>query len=181
MGSCASFCFITKSEEKYHLLVGNVGDSRVILCKGNQCIPLTVDHKPNREDEETRIKHNGGTVTKKKNDVCRVNGVLSVSRAFGDQKLTKWVRTLHFFYLYERLMKKVSSEIEFQEEAAEVGDFLIICCDGLLETFTNEACVQYISERRSQTPDLNALAKQIAQESITSGSDDNVTVMLCEL
>mmetsp|Transcript_100702 Transcript_100702/g.288611 ORF Transcript_100702/g.288611 Transcript_100702/m.288611 type:complete len:97 (+) Transcript_100702:1099-1389(+) len=35
---------------------GNVGDSRTVLCRSGEAVPLSDDHKPSREDEAARIK-----------------------------------------------------------------------------------------------------------------------------
>ena len=49
--------------------------------------PLSVDHKPNRQDERTRIEDAGGVVVWA--GTWRVGGVLAVSRAFGDRLLKR--------------------------------------------------------------------------------------------
>lgn len=36
--------------------MGNVGDSRAVLCSDGKAVDLSVDHKPNRPDEEDRIR-----------------------------------------------------------------------------------------------------------------------------
>jgi serine/threonine protein phosphatase PrpC len=33
------------------VVVGNVGDSRAVLCRGGAAVPLSMDHTPKREDE----------------------------------------------------------------------------------------------------------------------------------
>ncbi|KAK6794604.1 hypothetical protein RDI58_008057 [Solanum bulbocastanum] len=45
-----------------HLYVANVGDSRTIISKSGKAIPLSEDHKPNRNDERRRIESAGGVV-----------------------------------------------------------------------------------------------------------------------
>ena len=35
------------------IVVGNVGDTRAILYRGNSAVPLSKDHKPDRVDEST--------------------------------------------------------------------------------------------------------------------------------
>ncbi|URE40979.1 phosphatase 2C [Musa troglodytarum] len=45
-----------------HIIIANCGDSRAVLCRGKQPLPLSVDHKPNREDEYARIEAQGGKV-----------------------------------------------------------------------------------------------------------------------
>merc|ERR1712050_591765 len=59
----------------------NVGDSRALLCRGGRAIQLSLDHRPDREDEAERIEAAGGFVSFR-----RVLGRLAVSRAFGDEE-----------------------------------------------------------------------------------------------
>jgi serine/threonine protein phosphatase PrpC len=59
----------------------NVGDSRVVLCRGGVAVPLTKDQKPGNPDEKARIKAAGGFVMN-----GRVLGSLAVARAFGDRE-----------------------------------------------------------------------------------------------
>ncbi|KAJ7545285.1 hypothetical protein O6H91_09G113800 [Diphasiastrum complanatum] len=63
------------------IIVANCGDSRAVLSRNGQAIPLTVDHKPDREDEMARIEAAGGRVIFW--DGPRVLGVLAMSRALG--------------------------------------------------------------------------------------------------
>jgi serine/threonine protein phosphatase PrpC len=44
------------------LVVGNVGDSRVVLCRRGHALPLTKDHSPNDADELERIEKEGAFV-----------------------------------------------------------------------------------------------------------------------
>ncbi|RVW96376.1 putative protein phosphatase 2C 6 [Vitis vinifera] len=63
------------------IITSNCGDSRAVLCRGTQTIPLTVDQKPDREDELRRIEGEGGKVINWNG--ARVFGVLAMSRAIG--------------------------------------------------------------------------------------------------
>jgi serine/threonine protein phosphatase PrpC len=73
-----------------YLLVGNIGDSRAVLCcdSNGKAIQLTVDHTPYVTQERERIISSGGTVEKtvSENDILRVNQVLAVTRSIGDPK-----------------------------------------------------------------------------------------------
>ena len=59
-GSCALICLIVGDI----IYIANVGDSRAILSYngGEQIIPITIDHKPNEENEMKRIMNYGGKI-----------------------------------------------------------------------------------------------------------------------
>ncbi|KAI3886597.1 hypothetical protein MKW92_008302 [Papaver armeniacum] len=63
------------------IITSNCGDSRAVLCRGTQTIPLSIDHKPDREDELARIEGAGGRVISWNG--ARVFGVLAMSRSIG--------------------------------------------------------------------------------------------------
>ena len=44
-------------------MVGNIGDSRAVLCRAGAAVELSFDHKPEDEIELTRIKNAGGYLT----------------------------------------------------------------------------------------------------------------------
>jgi protein phosphatase 1L len=46
------------------LVAANVGDARVVLCRGGQAVQLTVDHKPDVEAERKRIEAKNPTPKK---------------------------------------------------------------------------------------------------------------------
>lgn len=59
-GSCAIVALLVEKR----VFIVNVGDSRAIMsCDGgNFCMNLSIDHKPNDENEQKRILANGGRV-----------------------------------------------------------------------------------------------------------------------
>ncbi len=59
-GSCALICMII-SDIVY---VANVGDSRALMsCNGGETVlPITIDHKPNEDNESKRIVNYGGRI-----------------------------------------------------------------------------------------------------------------------
>ena len=66
----------------HRVYVANAGDSRgIIVQRGGKVKVMSVDHRPNRKDEEARIKKLGGSVIYWGR--WRVGGVLAVSRAIG--------------------------------------------------------------------------------------------------
>ena len=66
-----------------HAIVANVGDSRVVVFRieSNDPVFETQDHKPSNKLEKSRIQQSGHFVY---ND--RVDGMLNLSRAFGDYR-----------------------------------------------------------------------------------------------
>ncbi|RVW51863.1 Protein phosphatase 2C 16 [Vitis vinifera] len=85
VGSTAVVALICSS----HIIVANCGDSRAVLCRGKEPIALSVDHRPNREDEYARIEASGGKVIQWNGH--RVFGVLAMSRSIGDRYLKPWI------------------------------------------------------------------------------------------
>ncbi|URD79301.1 PP2Cc [Musa troglodytarum] len=63
------------------VVVANCGDSRAVLSRGGQAVPLSSDHKPDRPDELARIEAAGGRVIYLNG--ARVHGMLAMSRALG--------------------------------------------------------------------------------------------------
>lgn len=68
-------------EEKKKIFVANAGDSRAVLGKKGEAVPLSFDHKPENEIEIERIEKAGSTITE-----GRVDGNLNLTRALGDLK-----------------------------------------------------------------------------------------------
>jgi hypothetical protein len=113
---------------------------------------MSVDHKPNREDEEKRIRNLGGKIIHWGR--WRVQGVLAVSRAIGDvtlqvscSSLFTWPLTRLFFtrspdyspYLVVVWQPYVTSEPEILEK--DIGpedEFLVLASDGLWDVMRNE-------------------------------------------
>ena len=75
------------------LCVAHVGDSRAVLCHAERPVRLTEDHKPNQPEESARIVAAGGHVTtpyaRGTENVPRLNGLLSVSRALGNAPIKR--------------------------------------------------------------------------------------------
>ncbi|XP_041027417.1 probable protein phosphatase 2C 28 [Juglans microcarpa x Juglans regia] len=71
------------------LIVANVGDSRAILCRNGVVKQITRDHEPTKEKQ--LVESRGGFVSEKPGNVARVDGQLSMTRAFGDGKLKEHI------------------------------------------------------------------------------------------
>ncbi|KAL4557145.1 hypothetical protein LXL04_035317 [Taraxacum kok-saghyz] len=117
------------------IIVANCGDSRAVLCHNGKAVPLSVDHKPDRDDERNRIEASGGRIIFAGNG-ARVEGVLAMSRAIGD-----------------RFLKQVvTSAPEYTFTKRESGDMsLILASDGLWDVLSSELSCEVV--RKCQQED----------------------------
>ncbi|XVF35297.1 hypothetical protein REPUB_Repub18cG0133700 [Reevesia pubescens] len=164
-----------------HIIVANCGDSRAVLCRGKEPMALSVDHKPNREDEYERIEAAGGKVIQWNGH--RVFGVLAMSRSIGDRYLKPWIIP--------------EPEVMFVPRVKE-DECLILASDGLWDVMTNEeACdlarrriLQWhkkngatLTSERGETidPAAQAAAEYLSNRALQKGSKDNITVLVVDL
>ncbi|XP_076935198.1 putative protein phosphatase 2C 51 [Bidens hawaiensis] len=171
-GSTASVVLLLNDEE---VLVGNVGDSRVILCSG-YAEQLTHDHHPDRDDERARIEGAGGFVLDW--DVPRVNGILAVSRAIGDVSL-------------KRYGVIAEPEVVSWRNITAKDKYLVVASDGVFESLTPENVCQLIEDEDTQEnvssydrfPFLPSfsLANCIVKTALERGSTDNLSAIVVPL
>ncbi|KAF7806764.1 protein phosphatase 2C 50-like [Senna tora] len=181
IGSTAVVAILSQT----HIIVANCGDSRAVLYRGKEAIPLSNDHKPNREDEWTRIEAAGGRVIHWNG--YRVLGVLAVSRSIGDKYLKPWI-------IPEPEVKFVVRE--------KNDECLILASDGLWDVMTNEEACQAARNRilvwhkkygnngnarkyeeeedEGVDPAAQYAAEYLSQLALQRGSKDNVSVIVCK-
>ncbi|KAI5336774.1 hypothetical protein L3X38_016043 [Prunus dulcis] len=177
VGSTAVVALVCSS----HIIVANCGDSRAVLCRGKQAIALSVDHKPNREDEYARIEAAGGKVIQWNGH--RVFGVLAMSRSIGDRYLKPWI---------------IPEPEVMNVPRARDDECLILASDGLWDVMTNEEVCE-VARRRillwHKKNGVTALAERgagvdpAAQEAaaylstlaLQKGSRDNISVIVVDL
>ncbi|XP_006853681.2 probable protein phosphatase 2C 51 [Amborella trichopoda] len=160
------------------IIASNCGDSRAVLCRGNQAIPLTLDHKPDREDELERIEAAGGKVINWNGS--RVFGVLAMSRAIGDR------------YLRPSIIP--DPEVSFTPRTDE-DECLVVASDGLWDVVSNEeACREarrvlsrpsrVLRDESAPTPSpspAQAAAEHLANLAMHRHSSDNITIIVVDL
>ncbi|KAL2970909.1 hypothetical protein AAZX31_15G164300 [Glycine max] len=162
--------------------VANCGDSRAVLCRGREALPLSDDHKPNRDDEWERIEAAGGRIIQWNG--YRVLGVLAVSRSIGDRYLKPWV-------IPEPEVKCL--QLDKNDEC------LILASDGLWDVMTNEeACdiarkrillwhkknVNNSSSEQGQEgvdPAAQYAAEYLSRLALQRGTKDNISVIVVDL
>lgn len=138
---CTAVSLLIVGDEMY---CANAGDSRCVLCRDGEALPLSVDHKPYLTTEQTRIERAGGYVWNR-----RVNGILALSRAIGD------------------FMFKNNSQIPWEEQAVTAApevrsvrmdrtkdEFLVVACDGIWDVMSNEEVVEFVRQRLRQSVPL---------------------------
>lgn len=169
-GSTGTFFLATKKGNSVELQVGNVGDSRVLLCKGGEGIAMTEDHKPSNPEERQRIIDCGGRV-----ENCRVDGSLAVSRAFGDRDYKQGSG--------DQLQQKVIALADVTHEVVSfgVGDFAVLCCDGVFESnFSNDEVIHFIQAELRNCSDLAIVSSRVCEEAIARGSRDNISCVIVQ-
>jgi len=173
-GSTAVFTIVEQIEKHgrkvFKLTVANIGDSRAVLVKGatGECISLTSDHKPEDDEENERIMAAGGFARNN-----RVDGELAMSRAMGDNKY-KTNPSLKYD------QQKVIPLPDVRYFEAEVGDILLVCCDGIVEQMTNEDAAAFIyEEAKKSTSDPATICAGLLELSLSRGSKDNMSAMIC--
>ncbi|XP_020227342.1 protein phosphatase 2C 50 [Cajanus cajan] len=164
-----------------HIIVANCGDSRTVLYRGKEAMPLSSDHKPNREDERARIEAAGGRVIHWKG--YRVLGVLAMSRSIGDRYLKPWI------------IPDPEVSIVRREKNDEC---LILASDGLWDVMTNEEACEVAKKRillwhkkygengatehsEGADPASQSAAEYLTKLAIHRGSQDNISVIVIDL
>lgn len=156
-GSTMTLVLITKDK----IYSANLGDSRTLIFTPDENILLeTKDHKPSDPTEKERIIAAGGNVINVWS-VERVNGNLSLSRAFGDFGITE--KPLGSTYYISNV-----ADVSYIERNQPV--YILLACDGIWDVFNSKDLVGMVS----QAYNCNAIIKS----AYNRGSRDNMTVML---
>ncbi|EPY26311.1 protein phosphatase [Strigomonas culicis] len=162
------------------IVCANAGDSRAVLFRSGNVIPLSSDHKPYHEGEEKRIVKAGCAV-----ENGRVNMTLAVSRALGD---------LDF---------KQAADLDWKEQAVTAlpdvtiteltsdDEFIILGCDGIWDVLSNEKCCDFVREHLlsveslGEGMDIAQVCECLLDECLSTTNTvregtDNMTVVLVQ-
>lgn len=164
-GTTAVCAFVTPS----HYIFANCGDSRAILCKGQQQIFSTYDHKPYDEKERTRIENAGGKVM-----LQRVNGSLAVSRALGDFDY----KSNENFLPHKQLVSPVPDVVTLPRTGET---FMILACDGIWDVMTNQDVCNFIDYMLRVEENIETICSSLIDVSLYRGSKDNMSVLVVAL
>ena len=162
------------------LLSANIGDSRAVLSRNGRAVDLTRDHKPNDDQEKSRILAMGETIEwDRVSKVHRVRN-LSLSRAIGDK--------------YAKPVVSGEVEINHYPLIEQSDEFILLASDGLWDVMTSGEAVAFVHEKiQKEISSINIakgdlanftlvlrrnMAKFVAREAIRRGSSDNVCVVM---
>ncbi|TYZ65055.1 hypothetical protein PybrP1_004507 [[Pythium] brassicae (nom. inval.)] len=142
-----------------HIIVANAGDSRSVLAKGGNTVPMSFDHKPMNESERKRIEAAGA----------------KVSRALGD-------------FTYKQRpdlpphQQQVSPEPEITIEAVDgTEEFLLLACDGIWDVMTNDGICAFVRGLLLDgETNLGMVAEEILDHSLVEGSRDNMSAIVVQ-
>ncbi|KAG6772133.1 hypothetical protein POTOM_023529 [Populus tomentosa] len=192
------------------IITSNCGDSRAVLFRRTEAIPLTVDQKPDRSDELMRIEGQGGRVINWNG--ARVLGVLAMSRAIGFLLSTSlfilnilfifcrtFIFLLHllnfiaayFHVLGDRYLRPwiiPVPEVTFMTRTDE-DECLILASDGLWDVMTNEEVGEVARRilrrwRRSSSDGFSpaqTVADNLQEIAYGRNSSDNISIIVVDL
>jgi len=169
-GCTANVCLIVKDT----LYVANSGDSRCVLSSKGQAVEMSFDHKPDNEIEKERVQKAGGYISD-----GRINGNLNLSRALGDLEYKRNTD----LQPGEQLISAVP-DIKKRTLTSD-DEFMVIGCDGIWECMSNQAIMDFVSERikannYSNTSKLveELLDRILATDTSTGIGCDNMTCII---
>ena len=100
-----------------------------------------------------------------------MNGILAVSRAFGDTQFKGADGNT-----------KTGPVVATPDISAEVitpmTEFAIVASDGLWDVLSPQSAVNCVRKKLAKKSDLQGAAQELVQEALNKGSVDNVTVLI---
>jgi protein phosphatase 2C family protein 2/3 len=203
-GTTALVCLFRNRE----VFVANAGDCRAVLSRGKKAVDLSVDHKPQREDEKKRIEAAGGWVESQEVlnipklyalglehaelldeqqelvgwvTVHKVCGALAMTRSFGDVLIKDMLSDNFECTLetgYAAPLILCHPEIQHCTIDAATDEFLLLACDGLYDVFSSQEAVDFIHGELSRGTAKPEVAGKLIARAIELGSLDNVSVVV---
>jgi serine/threonine protein phosphatase PrpC len=159
--SGSTACVLLLDGRTMDCVVANVGDSRCVLSRGGTAIELSRDHRLDRPDERLRVERSGGVVRDR-----RVNGVLAITRSFGDAA-------------HKTGGIDATPEVR-KEKVAARDEFAIVATDGLWDVMDSQQAVNFVRLQLAKHRRVDVAARELVKQAVKLGSVDNVSaVVVC--
>jgi serine/threonine protein phosphatase PrpC len=142
-GSTANICLFHPSSNVCY--VANSGDTRAVLSHNGIAIDLSYDRKASDPEEVARIAFHGGFVSN-----GRVNGILAVSRAFGDYQIKRMKPSCNCPAICTASSSRSFNQVLIVDPEISLffpvkdDQFMIIATDGLWDVMTSQQAVDFI-------------------------------------
>jgi len=179
--------------KSFRLLTACVGDSRAVLCRAASAdaegqllaVPLSDDHKPNREDEKLRVERKGGLVDFEGvwrvfvPGPCSFGGQmiqrwgLAVSRAFGDLLLKEPERFDCAGVAPGGLIIS-TPEINIVDLDPDLDRFVVLASDGVWDVISSQDAISICAAQA----DAELAAQTLLRRTYAANSDDNITAVV---
>ncbi|XP_044248655.1 probable protein phosphatase CG10417 [Drosophila takahashii] len=157
------------------LYVANAGDSRCVISRNGKAIEMSLDHKPEDEEEASRIIRAGGRVTLD----GRVNGGLNLSRALGDHAYKT-----NLELPAEEQMISALPDIKKLIITPE-DEFMVLACDGIWNYMSSKEVVDFVRFRlKDESKKLSSICEELfdnclAPNTMGDGTGcDNMTAVI---
>ncbi|KAI0125094.1 phosphatase 2C-like domain-containing protein [Xylariales sp. AK1849] len=146
------------------LLVGHVGDTRILLCETETGLakPLTSDHHPSSPSESHRLRRFAGSFITDSFGEERIQG-LANSRAFGDMAS-------------KRLGVSAEPEITRTALGPAQYSFIVLMTDGISGTLSDQEIVDVVKE--AKTPEQGARDVVSYAAEVTSEGDNSTCLVV---
>lgn len=185
-GTTALLVLVAGSQvEDLTLFVSHVGDCRAVLCRGSTAVRLTQDHRPDRKDEQRRIKEAGGGVFQvagiwRCTDAKGAARALDSRAAFTENDSNLYLscsRTLGDPELKLNPERPILSNVpDISSLRLEEKDLLVVlACDGVWDVLSDQRVVDLALEHWGNP---QAAAAAIVRKALSAGSQDNLTAQV---
>nr|POE72948.1 protein phosphatase 2c like 4 [Quercus suber] len=151
------------------LMVGHVGDTRVLLCKtsNGKAQPLTTNHHPSAPVEATRLRRFAGAFNTDSFGEERMGG-LANTRAFGDISS-------------KRMGVSAEPQIAVVQLPHSQYSFLVLVSDGVSGHLADQEIVDIVKEAKTPAQAADALVAFAVETSTGEGGADNATALVVRL
>ncbi|KAI3653253.1 hypothetical protein MP228_001200 [Amoeboaphelidium protococcarum] len=149
---------------KNKMFVAWVGDSLASLYREKETIELVNPHKPGSATEKARIEKLGGFISEE-GGILRVNGIVAVTRAFGN--------------IRHKVITPDADILEVDMRGDE--QYVVLACDGLWDVMTPDAVRKFVKKYMKKHGNrTKGISEALVDESLKLGSTDNVSVVFIE-